>query len=80
MASGGAVLLARPRVRLDWSGPQHYDADHRLPCRVCETDTSTRDGQGKPCHQSCAERELAAKLAADRGGQLGELRSEVQLP
>ena len=55
--------MPRARVLLDWSDGRHYDA-RQMPCRVCRTATHMRDGQGRPCHQSCAEQELAAELVA----------------
>lgn len=79
MASSGTVLLVQNRVQLDWSAPQHWDQQCALPCRVCDTHTHMRDGKRKPCHQWCAEQELAAKLAAGRDGRV-QREGEVQLP
>lgn len=81
MASGaGTVLLVQNRVQLDWSAPKHWDQRCALPCRVCDTNTHMRDDKGEPCHQSCAEQELAAKLAATRGDQSVGERGEVLVP
>jgi hypothetical protein len=49
-------------VRLDWTGPDHYDPGHAEPCRVCGTTTKMRDNTDLPCHQSCREDEIAREL------------------
>jgi hypothetical protein len=49
-------------IRLDWSGPGHYDPEQSLPCGECHQPTVMRDSQGQPCHLSCAERALAAEV------------------
>ncbi|RZU46539.1 hypothetical protein EV385_6613 [Krasilnikovia cinnamomea] len=55
-----AALIVR--VRLDWTGPGHYDPDHSRPCRFGDGSTKMRDGSGRPCHQQCAEDEIAREL------------------
>ncbi len=55
------------RVRLDWSAAKHWSTTTR-PCRCCSTATHGRDEQGRPCHQSCAEAELAAEILGALGG------------
>ncbi len=55
-----ASLLVR--VHLDWSDSKHYEHGRPLPCRVCATVTTMRDGRGDACHQSCAEDEIAREL------------------
>lgn len=42
---------------LDWTGPQHWAAQ-ALPCRLCRKPVNTRDDQARPCHKTCAEKEL----------------------
>jgi hypothetical protein len=71
-----ATLLVT--VSLDWSAPEHFDAERSRPCRCCGSPTRMRDGQGEPCHMSCAENELARELGAgtariaDERGPRGE--------
>ena len=50
------------KVRLDWTGKDHYDQDHSVPCRVCGTTTKMRDNSDLPCHQSCREDEIAREM------------------
>jgi hypothetical protein len=54
------------RVRLNWSAPGHW-SDEMAPCRCCGTATHGRDEQRRPCHQSCAEAELAAEILGALG-------------
>jgi hypothetical protein len=61
------------RVRLDWMDPAHFEP-RAATCRVCATPTHMRDGQGRPCHQSCAETELAAEIVAARGAVIADER------
>lgn len=42
---------------LDW---RSHKVGARLKCRLCVEKALMRDGQGKPCHKVCAEREAAA--------------------
>lgn len=63
---GGEVLIRSTRVRLDWSASEHW-SDTMRSCRRCRTLTHGRDEQGRACHQSCQEEELASEMA----GQLG---------
>jgi hypothetical protein len=62
-ACSGGVLV---RVRLNWSGPHHFDAAEARPCRCCDTPTHSRDNAGDACCQTCAETELAHQLAGTR--------------
>jgi hypothetical protein len=50
------------KVRLDWSGPGHFDPEHSLSCSECGLPTKMRDNRGRPCHLSCAEQAMAAEL------------------
>jgi hypothetical protein len=65
---GGEVLAVVYNVRLDWSDRSHYRPEEKLPCRHGDGPTVMRDDRGKPCHLRCAERELAAAIAAERFG------------
>lgn len=48
------VLVTKFRVHLDWSDPSHWSGTAE-DCLSCFTPTHSRDGQGRPIHQSCAE-------------------------
>jgi hypothetical protein len=61
------------KVRLDWSDPQHWAVEAK-PCRLGDGPTRGRDAQGKPCHQSCAERELAAEITNTKDGRVADER------
>jgi hypothetical protein len=50
------------KVRLDWTGEGHYDAEHSRPCRLGDGPTKMRDNSGRPCHLQCAEDEIAREL------------------
>lgn len=50
------------RVHLDWTAPGHFDCDHAAPCRLGDGPTKMRDSSGLPCHQKCAEDEIAREL------------------
>lgn len=63
----GEVLGTVGTVHLDWSDPAHW-APTAKDCRCCGTPTRTRDWYGRPCHQSCAEAELARERAGAAGG------------
>ncbi|MFI7438309.1 hypothetical protein [Micromonospora haikouensis] len=62
------------RVRLDWTGPEHYEHGRSRPCRVCDTPTQMRDGRGEACHQSCAEDELARELLGTGRARIADER------
>jgi len=70
----GEVLMVSVGVSLDWSAPKHWAKDP-ADCRRCHTPTRTRDGQGRPCHQSCAEAELAAEQTGQLGGWVVDERA-----
>jgi hypothetical protein len=57
----GTRMSVLVKVDLDWSAPDHWDAKHSKPCRVCGTNTKSRD-KDLPCHQSCREDEIAREL------------------
>ena len=61
------------RVHLDWSGARHW-SDVVRPCRCCGGGAHDRDEQGRPCHQWCAEAELAAEVVGACAGQLVDER------
>ena len=61
------------RVDLDWSGPEHWDDELVVPCRLCRTPTHSRDSQGRPIHQSCAA-DLAAEQVGRYSGRLADER------
>lgn len=61
------------RVRLDWSASEHWSDDAK-PCRCCTTATHGRDEQGRPCHKSCAEAELAAEILGAVAGSVFDER------
>lgn len=69
-ACSAGVLV---RVRLDWSGAEHYAAQAR-PCRCCRTATHSRDSAGGACCQNCAETELARELAGTNTGRIRDER------
>ena len=50
------------KVRLDWTGPGHYDPEQSRTCRRGDGPTKMRDASGLPCHQTCAEDEIAREL------------------
>jgi hypothetical protein len=60
-------------VRLDWSDPQHWAKEFR-PCRRGDGPTRRRDSQGRPCHKSCAEEELAAERTTTKDGRVADER------
>lgn len=62
------------KVRLDWSGPGHFDAEHSLSCGECGGLTKMRDNRGRPCHLSCAEQALAAELGGTGGTEITDER------
>jgi hypothetical protein len=62
------------RVRLDWSAPEHFVAGVYRACRVCDDPTQMRDSSGQPCHQSCAEIEIARELIGRTGSQITDER------
>ena len=62
------------RVKLNWSADEHW-ADEMRPCRCCGTNTHARDEQGRPCHVSCAEAELAAEVLGAIDGRLVDERT-----
>ncbi|MEU8024653.1 hypothetical protein AB0B88_20830 [Micromonospora haikouensis] len=62
------------RVRLDWTGPGHYEHGRSRSCRVCDTPTQMRDGRGEACHQSCAEDELARELLGTGRARIADER------
>lgn len=43
-------------VTLDWR--RHKTGPLRV-CRICKTNAICRDENGKPCHKTCAEAEIA---------------------
>jgi hypothetical protein len=57
-------------VRLSWGDSAHYRPQEKRPCRCGDGPTVMRDDHRKPCHLSCAEKELAAQIAAERFGDL----------
>jgi hypothetical protein len=57
----GTRLSVLVKVDLDWSAPDHWDAEHAKPCRVCGTNTKSRD-KDLAVHQSCREDEIAREL------------------
>lgn len=57
------------KVRLDWTAEGHYDPEHARACRLGDGPTKMRDSSGLPCHQTCAEDEIARELYG-RGRQL----------
>jgi hypothetical protein len=69
----GEVLATKFGLSLDWSDPVHWDDDELAECRLCRTLTHSRDGQGRPIHQSCAA-ELAVEQVGRRGGRLTDER------
>ena len=71
--SGGEVLMVTATVRLDWSAPRHW-SPVAVDCRRCVSPTRGRDAQGRACHQSCAEAELAAERAGRLGGRVVDER------
>jgi hypothetical protein len=72
---GGLLLV---RVHLDWSDPGHYEHGRSLPCRSCGTDTHMRDGQGRACHLSCAEDEIARELLGAGQARIADERAGRQ--
>jgi hypothetical protein len=58
----GMRMSVLVKVDLDWSSPEHWDDEHSVPCRVCGTNTKSRDNSDLPCHQSCREDEIAREL------------------
>ncbi|OJF14481.1 hypothetical protein [Couchioplanes caeruleus] len=50
------------RVHLDWTAPGHYEPKQARPCRLGDGPTRMRDASGRPCHQECAEDEIAREL------------------
>ena len=71
----GEVIALLSRVRLDWSGPEHWDDDVMEPCVSCSTPTHGRAG-GKALHQSCAEGLLAEQVGRRYGQVVDELLAE----
>jgi len=49
-------------LRLNWSGPGHYDPAQALPCKACEEPTKERDGHGRALHQRCAQDAIVRQL------------------
>jgi hypothetical protein len=70
-ACSAGVLV---KVRLNWSGAEHYDAAEARPCRCCGTATHSRDSAGGACCQNCAEGELARELAGTNTGRVRDER------
>jgi hypothetical protein len=66
----GEVLARAFDVQLTWGDRSHYDPAEKLPCRHGDGPTVMRDDAGNPCHIRCAEKELAAAIAAERFGDL----------
>lgn len=59
-----AARASAGRVCLDWSDRSAHLLARPARCRVCGQVAQLRDEQGRACHKVCAERELAAELAA----------------
>ncbi|MFI0451217.1 hypothetical protein [Actinomadura sp. 6N118] len=53
--------MTRPSVGLDWRDSAHWGGGKRLPCVHCRRGAFCRDGQGRPCHKTCAEAVLARR-------------------
>ncbi|MFC4066773.1 hypothetical protein [Actinoplanes subglobosus] len=66
----GEVLARVYGVKLAWGDPSHFAAQDKRECRHGDGPTVMRDERRKPCHLSCAEKELAAAIAAERFGDL----------
>ena len=71
----GEVIALLSRVRLDWSGPEHWDDDVMKPCVSCKTPTHGRVGE-TALHQSCAEDLLAEQVGRRYEQALNELLAE----
>ena len=56
----GTELLIE--LRLNWSGPGHYDPEQALPCKACQEPTKERDGHGHAIHQRCAQDAIVRQL------------------
>jgi hypothetical protein len=67
------VPLVETTVRLDWSDRRHH-ADELKPCRLGDGPTRGRDSEGRPCHRSCAEQELAAEISLSKDGRVPDER------
>lgn len=75
----GEVLARVYGVQLAWGDSSHFAPRDKQPCRHGDGPTVMRDEGRKPCHLSCAEKELAAAIAAERFGDLSphELTQEL---
>jgi hypothetical protein len=69
----GEVLAVTYGVRLAWDDPSHFAPEEKLPCVHGDGPTVMRDDAGDPCHIRCGEKELAARLYAERYGDLSPL-------
>jgi len=55
-------VQVRVAVTVDWTGPGHYDAAQKAPCRFCNLPTHERDESGTACDKACLESVLAQEL------------------
>lgn len=68
--------MSDPPIVLDWTGRKHMGS-RRAKCRHCTGLTWLRDDDGKPCHKTCAEQDLARALAR-QAGQAGNYRTRTR--
>lgn len=76
--SVGQGRVVQAHVALDWRDPRHF-ARRRMPCRVCRNPTFLRDGEGRPCDKTCAEKELAAEIVRQQGAYFADERVSGQV-